>query len=403
MWESLWQFFLEPNNQRLLFAVIFSFVLGFIFGWFLWRKKRGDDKDIANKKDKSFFKGIQYILSNDHDHAIEELTKSIQIDSETIETYVALGNLYRSKGDIERAIRIRQSVILRPSLDEQIKVRALFDLALDYRKGGFLDRALDTFLKVAEQQPSNVENLKEIEKIYEELKDWEHAFQTRQRIARLIKDDHSHILAHHLVELGKVFQQEGETGRAISLFNKAISTHKECVDAYLHLGDAYFSKKQYAKAVSTWENISKVSSRFTFLAYGRLEGAYASMDNLKPVEDFLKSCAGTTSDAFTHVALARYLKNKNDIEGALGEIQSALEIAPLFWEARKLKGEIILEYGMDKEALDDYADLIRQLNMPYLRFQCSECGFEPKELQWQCRQCKKWDTIHLLDSSVPHN
>lgn len=403
MWESLWQLFLEPNKQRLLFAVIFSFVLGFIFGWFLWRKKRGDDKDIANKKDKSFFKGIQYILSNDHDHAIEELTKSIQIDSETIETYVALGNLYRSKGDIERAIRIRQSVILRPSLDEQIKVRALFDLALDYRKGGFLDRALDTFLKVAEQQPSNVENLKEIEKIYEELKDWEHAFQTRQRIARLIKGDHTHILAHHLVEMGKVFQQEGEIGRSIYLFNKAISTHKECVDAYLHLGDAYFSKKQYAKAVSTWENVSKVSPRFTFLAYGRLEGAYASMDNLKPVEDFLKSCAETTSDAFTHVALARYLKNKNDIEGALGEIQSALEIAPLFWEARKLKGEIILEYGKDKEALDDYADLIKQLNMPYLRFQCSECGFEPKELQWQCRQCKKWDTIHLLDSSVPHN
>lgn len=403
MWESLWHFFLEPNKQRILFAVIISFAFGFIFGWIVRRKKGGDDKNIANKRDKSFFKGIQYILSNDHDHAIEELTKSVQIDSETVETYVALGNLYRSKGDIERAIRIRQSVILRPSLDEQIKIRALFDLALDYRKGGFLDRALNTFLKVAEQQPSNVENLKEIEKIYEELKDWENAFQTRQRIARLIKDDHSHILAHHLVEMGKVFQQEGDLGRAISLFNKAISTHKECVDAYLHLGDAYFSKKQYAKAVSTWENVSKVSPQFTFLAYGRLEGAYASMDNLKPVEDFLKACAQTTSDAFTHMALARYLKNENDIEGALREIQSALEITPFFWEARRLKGEIILEHGKDKDALDDYADIIKQLNMPYLRFQCSECGFEPKELQWQCRQCKKWDTIQLLDSTVPHN
>ncbi|MBN1277544.1 MAG: tetratricopeptide repeat protein [Deltaproteobacteria bacterium] len=402
MWESLRQFLLEPASQLLLLGLLISFAFGFIFGRFVPGRKRGNERYSARKKDVAFFKGIQYLLINDHDHAIEELTKSVQLDSETIETYVALGNLYRSKGDIDRAIRIRQSVILRPNIDEKIKVRALFDIGLDYRKGGFLDRALNTFLKVAERQPANVENLKEIEKIYEELKDWENAYRTRQRVARLVRGDHQHILAHHLVEMGKVFERRGDTAGALSLYKKAISAHRECVDAYLHMGDLYFSKKEYNKAISAWEKVSKVSPQFTFLAYGRLEGAYSNMDNLKPVEEFLKSCSRSSSDAFTHMALARYLKNENDMEGALGEIKSALEVTPFFWEARRLKGEIILSQGKDKDALEDYADLISKLNMPYLRFQCSECGFEPNELQWQCRQCRKWDTMRLLDSTLLH-
>ena len=98
---------------------------------------------------------------------------------------MALGNLYRSKGDIDRAIRIRQNIILRPNIAEQIKLRALFDLGLDYRKGGFLNRALDTFLKVAQRDSGNVQTYREIERIYEESKDWENAYRTRQKIAQL--------------------------------------------------------------------------------------------------------------------------------------------------------------------------------------------------------------------------
>jgi len=380
-------------------AAIISLAIGLIIGWGI-RRNRGLSlkRVISDKGDKSFFKGIQYILSNDHDQAIEEFTKSVQVNSDTVETYVALGNLYRSKGDIDRAIRIRQNIILRPTIDEQIALQALLDLGLDYRKGGFLNRALSTFQKVGQKDPSNVKALEETERIYEELKDWENAFRTRQKIARLTKGDHDHILAHHLVEMGKVHQQRGELSKATSSFNKAISTHKECVDAYLHLGDLYFANQEYKKAISTWKEVVENVPQFTFLAYRRLEGAYLRMENLKPVENFLKECSELNSDAFTHLALARYLYNENDIEGALTEISSALELAPTFWEARRFKGEILLAQGKEDEALAAYGELIKLLRMPYLRFQCKHCGFSPKDLQWQCPQCKNWDTIDLIDS-----
>jgi len=396
--QSVWQWLLEPGVRQILIVSVIALLTGLFLGFWIRPANREKKKPIASKGDKSFFKGIQYLLSDDRDQAIEEFTKSVQVNSDTIETYVALGNLYRSKGDIDRAIRIRQNIILRPNIDQSIKIRAIFDLGKDYRKGGFLNRALKTFLEVERHDPSDVKTLKEIEKIYEELKDWENAYDTRQKIARLKKDEHENILAHYLVETGKICQDKGELERAKSLFSKAISTDRRCVDAYLHLGDLYFAKQEYKKAISTWKKVVEITPQFTFLAYRRLEGAYSRMKDLEPVGNFLKECSRSNADAFTHMALARYLNNENDAEAALGEIEKALEMDPSFWEARRFKGEILLNQGRERDVISEYRDLIAHLNMPYLRFQCAQCGFEPAELQWKCPQCNRWDTIGLIDS-----
>jgi lipopolysaccharide assembly protein B len=399
MGGPFWHWFQEPDNLRLILGVGLAFSLGLVLGvW--WRTiARGGREQTARKGDSAFLKGVQYILTNDHDQAIEQFTKSVQVDSESIETYVALGNLYRSKGDIGRAIRIRQNIILRPNIDPKIKLRALFDLGVDYRRGGFFNRSLETFQKVIEKNPSSVETLEEIERIYEEMKDWENAFRTRQKISRLAKGNHAHILAHHLVETGKMAVKEGELGRARPFFAKAVSTDPGCIDAYLHLGDFHFQKGEFKKAIQQWKKVGEYAPQFTFLAYRRLEGAYARMKNLKPVEAFLRECVENHSDAFTHVALARYLYNEMDVEGALQELESALRLAPTFWEARRLKGEILLSQGKKEEALNAYQDLLEHLNVPYLRFQCSQCGHEPVDLQWQCPQCRRWDTTDLVHST----
>ena len=398
MLQSVWQWLIEPGGHQVLIVSAIALVVGLLMGRGMRPVDKGKKRPLASKGDKSFFKGIQFLLSDDHDQAIEEFTKSVQVNSDTIETYVALGNLYRSRGDIDRAIRIRQTIILRPNLDQRIKLRAIFDLGKDYRKGGFLNRALKTFLEVTRQDPSDVKTLKEIEKIYEELKDWENAYDTRQKIARLEKGHHEHILAHYLVETGKVSQENGDPGRAKSLYTKAISADKRCVDAYLHLGDLYFAKEDYKKAISTWKKVVDITPQFTFLAYRRLEGAYSQMKDLAPVGNFLKECSQSNPDAFTHMALARYLRNENDVEGALGEIEKALDLAPSFWEARRLKGEILLSQGRERDVIDEYRDIIAHLTVPYLRFQCAQCGFESAELLWKCPQCGLWDTIGLKDA-----
>jgi lipopolysaccharide biosynthesis regulator YciM len=397
MWQAIQQWFLDPAHQAVV-AVALSFASGLILGRATNRKRTERGSYLSEEGGRAFFKGVEHILSNDHDQAIEQFTRAVQLDSDTIETYVALGNLYRSKGDIDRAIRIRQNIILRPNINGRQRNRALFDLGMDYRKGGFLDRAVKTFGELLQKEPSNVAALEEVETIYEDLRDWENAFQTRQRIARLVKGDHAHILAHHKTEEGKAWFGKGEVSKAKSAFKKAISIDSTCVDAYLHLGDLYRAKEDFKKAVATWKQIADVSPAFTFLAYRRLEGAYAGLRDPRPVEEFLRGCAKRNPDAFTHLALGRFLYSRKDVEGAVRELVRALELNPSFWEARTLLGGIYLDQGWKAEALDAYRDLIERLDVPSLEFQCSRCGYRPADLQWQCPQCGRWDTIGRTDA-----
>lgn len=394
MFIPLWNWLKAPDHELLITLTVLAFLIGFGAGY-LRNRKTGTEKKL--KTDTAFIKGIQYILSNDRDQAIEEFTKSVQINSDTIETYVALGNLYRLKGEIDRAIHIRRTIILRPNIDEQIKLRALIDLGIDYRKGGFLNRALNIFLEVMKTKPNNLDALLELERIYEELKEWGNAFLTRQKIAKLLDGNHSNILAHHQTEIGKTYVNDGEESLAQAAFKKAISIDPDCIDAYLHLGDLYFKNQDYKKAIDAWKIVVRRAPHFTFLAYRRLEGAYRKMKNLRPVEEFLKECAQFNSDAFTHLALARYLYNEQDYDGAIRELHSALKLDPYFWEARRFMGELILEQKRDADAIQAYRDLIPYLNFHYMEFQCANCGFIPSDLQWQCPQCRRWDSINFMD------
>ena len=400
MWEEIKYWLFALQDLRFDIWLIFAFIAGVLVDRFI--RSRGAEKlrRKLDKGDKAFFQGIQYILSNEPDQAIEQFTKSVQINSDTIETYVALGNLYRSKGDIERAIRIRQGIILRPNLDKKLRLRALFDLGLDYRKGGFLNRALSAFQEVLESDPNNIDALEQIERIYEDVHDWEKAFKTRQAISKLTSGEHRHILAHYQTELGKIQEKNGDILRAEKSYKKALSIFDRCVDAYLHLGDVYFSQQEHKKALSRWRRVVDVAPQFTFLAYQRLERAYSRMKNLKGVEDFLLESARRNSDGFTRLALAKHLYNKGEIDSALDQLNQAVTLVPSFLDARKLMGEILLKEGRNEEALRAYRDFLLKLDFPYLEFQCSNCGYKPDKLFWKCPQCLKWDSINIIEPST---
>lgn len=378
-------------------------VLAFVAGLIADRLMRWRGAEKIRRKldrgDEAFFQGVQHILSNEPDQAIEQFTKSVRINSDTIETYVALANLYSSKGDIERAIRIRQGIILRPNLDGAIRLRAIFDLGLDYKRGGFLNRAVSTFQEVIDSEPNNVEAHEQIERIYEDMHDWEKAFQARQALSKLVKGNHRHILAHHQTELGKVYEKDGDIAGAKKSYKKAISIFDRCVDAYLQLGDLYSAQQEHNAALAKWKKVVDVAPQFTFLAYQRLERAYAKMENPKPVGDFLKEVAERNSDASTQLALARYLYQEGETDSALDHVRQAIKSFPSFLDARRFMGEMLLEQGRNEEAIKAYKDLLLTLDFPFIQFQCGNCGYRPDKLVWKCPQCLKWDSMRIIEPS----
>ncbi len=396
MWTDI-GYWLNLHTLEFFIWLAIAFTGGVLTATLFRTKHAKGLKDKLDKGDRAFFKGIHHILSNEPDQAIEQFTKSVQINSDTVETYIALGNLYRSRGDIERAIRIRQGIILRPNLDNEIRLRAIFDLGLDYKKGGFLSRALSAFQEVSGADPKNIGALEQMERIYEDLGDWANAFKTRQSISRLVKGEHRHILAHQQTEMGKVHEVNGDFLSAERAYKKAISISSGCVDAYLHLGDLYFDHSDHRRAFSMWSKVAAISPKFVFLAYQRLDKAYPKIKNLKPVEDFLRQASGKDSDGFAHLALARCFYNKGDVDSALQQLEQAIVISPTFLGARKLMGEILLENNRKEEALAAYNQLLSRLDFPFLNFQCSNCGFKPRKLVWKCPQCLRWDSINIIE------
>jgi len=140
-------------------------------------------------------------------------------------------------------------------------------------------------------------------------------------------------------------------------------------------------RQDYKKAVSEWRKVVRIAPQFSFLAYRRLEGAYGEMKNLKPVEEFLKSAPNPAGMPLPTWPWPGTYSMSGTNHGAVRELDSALALDPSFWKARKFKGEILLKQGMRDEALRAYQDLIPRLNVPYLKFQCSNCGFRPGDLQ----------------------
>ena len=399
MWQQFkyWFFDLQGLNTGIL--LLSAFVGIFIIYRFIQSRSAEKFRKKLDRGDKAFFQGIQYMLSNDTDQAIEQFTKSVQINSDTVETYIALSNIYRSKGDFETAIKIRQGIILRPNLDKDIRLRAILDLGSDYRKGGFLQRAISTFKEVLNNDPNNIEALDQIGRIYEDVHDWDNAFKTKQIISRLVKGEYKNVLAHYQTELGKIQEKNNDNEGAEKAFKKAISVWNKCIDAYLHLGDIYFKRKEYKRALTAWKKVADIEPQFTFLAYQRLEKAFSDIINIKYIEDFLFESAHKNSHGFTHLSLAKYLYNRREINAAIDKLNEAITLFPSFLDARKFMGEILLKEGRDEEALEAYRELLSKLDFPYLTFQCSNCGFMPDKLVWKCPQCQKWDTIKTLEPS----
>lgn len=393
------------SPEQLMIVIGFlGIVVGFILAMIFNRRRKlatdmaGAEAQALREKATSnmaFMNGINYILADNPDRAIQELTQAINVDTETVEIYVALGSLFRKQGDIDKAVRIRQSIIVRPKIDESIRLQAKYDLGLDYLAGGFFDRAVNTFTEVLEKNPKHAEAQLQLVKIYEQTRDWNKAFAAREKLDRLTGVRTTNVLAHYMVEMGKQQMENGEKSKAKSSYKKAMTLDPACVDAYLHMGDFHQREGKYKKALDAWRKIMDVAPQFAFLTFARLAGISARMKDPAPVEDYLIQCAASQSNPLAHLALARLLAQRGENDRAILELTKALDLEPNLIEAHREMGLLLLALGRNDEAIDAYKSLLSHLTPPLPAFECHQCGFESQDLTWCCPKCSAWDSMAL--------
>ena len=244
-----------------LLAVLLALLLGLVAGKAWERYKLRDGRWIDRRRLREtphYMLGLNCLVDNQIDQAVEELTRATSTETDALEIQMILGNLYRQKGQVGRAITVHQGLLQRPDLRPIEHAHVLLCLGLDYRHGGFIDRALETFQEVVRLDPKNRYAFVNLQKLYEDQQQWADAAAIREKIIAIDgggDEANQQILAFLRNEVGDALMRSGDDEAAAQTFSAAIDIDARTAPAYLSLGDARERTGQAAAAVEAWEKL----------------------------------------------------------------------------------------------------------------------------------------------------
>jgi lipopolysaccharide biosynthesis regulator YciM len=384
----------------LLFALV-ALLIGIAGGKAHERYKLRDGRLIDRRRLREsphYLQSLNYLVAGQLDLAIDGLQAAMQLHPESLEMRTMLGNLLREKGQVGRAIQEHQALLQRPKLRRLEHANVLLCLGLDYRRGGFVDRALDAFTEVLRLDPSNQYALLNLEKLYAEQHQWERAYDTRQRLTTLVPEEGQQrsraILAFLENERGLQAMREGNNTNAAARFTAATELDPNALPAYLNLGDIRRSQGQTAEAVAAWERLVELSPDRAYLAFDRLEQAYADLGTPDRFIDLCRQLVqGNPQDWRARLALARHRTaaglNAEAVEPlfeALINNPHGLAIHEAIW---RTLSALDLPRALVNRYIELTADAVFYLD-PHV---CIRCRYRSTELLWQCPQCHEWNTF----------
>jgi len=345
-----------------------------------------------------FVLGLNYLVANQVDAAIEELEKAAAIDPGALEVKLVLGNLYREKGQVGRAVTEHQALLQRPRLNRIEHANVLLCLGLDYRRGGFIDRAATAFSEVLKLDPDNEAALANLEKLQEEQHQWQDAYATRERLAALAgapeQPRSQAILAFLEHEIGLQALKQNQLEEAANRFLAAIDLDRLVVPAYLHLGDVRILQRNTTDAIAVWETMIDVAPERAYLAFERLEQAYVSLGGPPRFEELCRRLIhGTSRDWRARVALAAHLTARGEAEKALDAVFEALEHNPHALAIHQAIWNTLEALHLPSHQVARYVEITRTSVFYMDPHLCTQCRYRSTELLWQCPHCHEWNTF----------
>ncbi|MBA2260549.1 MAG: tetratricopeptide repeat protein [Acidobacteria bacterium] len=382
-------------------AALVALLVGLAAGKAWERYKLQDGRWIDRRRAREsphFMLGLNYLVADQIDHAIEELTLAADVAGEPLEIHLILGNLYREKGQVGRAIQEHQSLLQRANLRKLEQASVLLCLGLDYKAGGFVDRALEAFSEVLRLDPGNEYALSNLEKLYEEQHLWNEAYATRQKLAAASSDTqrpkHQMILAFIEDELGRDALKRMDYAEATRHFSAAIELDAKSTPAYLSLGDVQFYQGRTADAVATWERLVATTPDRGYLAFSRLESAYPKLGRADSFPDLCRRLiAENPQDWRARLALARHLSSRHALREGLDLLFEALAINPHALALHQAIWEMLSALNLPQTLVDRYVELTRSSIFYLDPHICVRCRYRSTELLWQCPHCHEWNTF----------
>jgi lipopolysaccharide assembly protein B len=370
----------------LLFPVFFG--LG-------WLAARIDIKHLLSESralPASYFKGLNFLLNEQPDKAIEAFIEVARVDQQTVELHFALGNLFRRRGEIERAIRMHQNLVNRPDLATEQKTFALYELAQDYLKGGLLDRAEQLFVDLTNTgyRESALEALLQI---YVVEKDWFKAIGTAQELGKVSTEAHKKEIANYYCELAAFEYAHSRPDKAREYLEQALTENRKCVRANITLGEWAARAGRHEQAIETWKRIEGQNPDYLFLVADKLLESYRAIGRAKeglyllrglqeryPALDLLNAAFQATLEAEGADAAYRLVRDDLRRNPTLLGLDKLLEAQQIEVPAER-RGDLQLI----KNLVQTHANRLAI-------YQCENCGFKARQFYWHCPACGGWET-----------
>jgi lipopolysaccharide biosynthesis regulator YciM len=384
----------------LLVAVLLSLLVGLAAGKAWERYKLRDGRWIDRRRLREtphYMLGLNFLADNQVDQAIDELTQATSTDTDALEIQMILGNLYRQKGQVGRAINVHQQLLQRPNLTQLEHAYVLLCLGLDFRHGGFVDRAAEAFQEVLRLDPKNRYALVNLQKLHEDQHQWVEAARVREEIARIDagrRPENQPILAFLRNAIGESRAAAGDLVAAARVFEAALDEDPRTVPAYLNLGDAREQQGNLPGAVAAWEQLVEAAPDRSYLAFDRLERAYRAMNTPHRFVDLCRRVIdGNPQDWRTRLALSRYHMNASEPREAFELLLAALPHNPHGLAIHQAVWQSLSALGLDARLVQRYTTLTRDAVFYLDPHVCTRCRYRSTELLWQCPQCHGWNTF----------
>lgn len=379
-----------PTESTFLLAGLFLLLAA--AGWALGRFDEREGAKPPPPLNIDYLKGLNFLLNEQTDQALEHFMEMVRVDDRTIETHFALGSLFRRRGEIDRAIRIHQNIVARPDLPAEQRDQALFSLAKDYLKAGLLDRAEKMFVRLSLGSRYQVEALERLCGIYEQEHEWQKAIDAGQRLETLSGRSLELQIAHYYCELAEGAARAGDYSAARSFVKKAQSGRARTLRGALTRGDIAREMNDAKTALRLYQRVIDEHTYLITEALPRIVDIHSKEGSLPKLEKHLEKMLAKNPEVCTNIA---YTAIVNDI-GGIGVIDRCVEEymlnEPTLGEFIDLQSVAGGATRSRKEVLGKVRLALAKLAAATPRYQCRECGFSTQRLIWQCPSCKNWET-----------
>ena len=376
------------------------------YGWYMGdRNAKQKYINQSNRLSREYVDGLNFLLSNQKDKAVDLFLDMLKEDEGTLEAHLTLGNLFRSRGEIDRAIRIHQALMESSSLTFEQRLLAIQQLGRDYMGAGLYDRAEEMFLQLIDEEDFQQNALQQLIIIYQSTSEWINAINTATKLVKLGNEKYKTYIAQFYCELASLAIANDDLDKAYSLLQKSSAADPNCARTSLMLGRILIVQNKTEEAIESLKQILQQDKAFIGEALPLLNECYNKLNKQDEFKQFLQLCVDKDTGNVAELMLADIIEKQNGLDSAQYYMYRELLKHPNLKGFYRLMDYHVAdaEQGKAKKSLLLLRNMVGEQIKAVPNYRCQKCGFTVNTIYWLCPACRSWSTIKPVRDFEQHS